>query len=80
MPPVVSRMPRGSVLGPLLYLLFNSDLPDKNTSNTIIFADDCIVYRQIDPEDCRVLQDDIDSLAEWESKSGKGSIQRSAAS
>ena len=42
-------------------------------SNTRLFPDDCIVYRQIDrPEDCliHVLPEDHNSLAEWESKWG----------
>ena len=69
--PVVSGVPQGSVLGPLLFLLFINDLPDKIVSNTRLFADDCIVYRQINrPEDCLILQEDLNSLAEWESKWG----------
>ena len=69
--PVVSRVPQGSVLGPLLFLLFINDLPDKIVSNTRLFAYDCIVYRQINrPEDCFILQEDLNSLAEWESKWG----------
>ena len=69
--PVVSGVPQGSVMEPLLFLLFINDMPDKIISTTRLFADDCIVYRQIDrPEDCAVLQEDLNTLAEWESKWG----------
>ena len=69
--PVVSGVPPGSVLGPMLFLLFISDLPDKITSNSRLFADDCIVYRQIKGiSDCEALQEDLNMLAEWETKWG----------
>ena len=69
--PVISGVPQGTVLGPLLFLLFINDLPDCVTSRTRLFADDCIVYRnQQTPEDCGKLQRDLVSLAQWESKWG----------
>lgn len=66
---VVSGVPQGTVMGPLLFLIFINDLPECVTSNTRLFADDAIVYREIKTRtDCKDLQNDIEALAEWEEK------------
>ena len=48
--PVISGVLEGTVLGPLLFLLFINGLPDCVQSRTCLFADDCILYRQINTQ------------------------------
>ena len=59
--------PSGSVLGPILFLIFINDLPYNIKSSVRLFADDCVLYRNIHSlQDCLILQEDLDSLALWE--------------
>jgi len=64
--PVISGVPQGTVLGPLLILLYINDITYDISSDIRLFADDCIVYRVIRSQsDCIALQADVDRLHSW---------------
>ena len=78
MAPVTSWVPQGSLLGPLLFIIFINDLPDVAMGDvfTSLYADDTEVYRNIDTiEDCMSMQKTITNMDMW---TGKNNIRFNA--
>ena len=64
---VTSGVLQGSVLGPVLFLLYINNLPNSLTSKVRLFADDAIVYSEINSiSDSQIIQQDLDKLTLWE--------------
>ena len=64
--PVDSGVPQGTVLGPLLFLCHINDLPDAVKPTVRLFADVCLLYRQVkSTEDHISLQQDLQNLETW---------------
>ena len=67
--PVLSGVPQGSVLGPILFLIFINDLDDDLSSKVLKFADDIKVFRTVKTDtDKETLQDDLTKLVKWSQK------------
>ena len=63
---VLSGVPQGSVLGPVLFVIYIHDLPETVQPDILLFADDTKVMRTITiREDSCSLQSDVDSLQQW---------------
>ena len=65
---VLSGVPQGSVLGPLLFLIYIDEIgtiPMTHESVRVMFADDLLYYKPIlQPSDFLAIQD-ISKVEEW---------------
>ena len=64
--PVISGVPEGSLLAPLLFSLFINDLSSTVSSGCLMYADDVKTFRKItSPSDSQELQRDLDRFTVW---------------
>ncbi len=69
--PVLSGVTQGSILGPLLFLMYINDINDAGISDgskLTLYADDILLYRAVQSQqDYIALQHDVDVLDAWSS-------------
>jgi hypothetical protein len=68
--PVGAGVPQGSILGPIMFLLYINDLPGVLAAETIMFADDCTLLQKVPRPSQRgakweSLQDDLERIIDW---------------
>ena len=63
--PIAAGVPQGSILGPLLFLVFINDITETVTSNIQIFADDTFIYRTASDNSTYELNCDLDRITNW---------------
>ena len=64
-----SGVPQGSVLGPLLFILYINDIPEKIAhSDCRLYADDTLLCANLSDNNSQLLQGDVEVLLDWSRK------------
>jgi hypothetical protein len=66
---VKSGVPQGTVLEPLMFLLYINDIRENIGSSVRLFDDDSLIYMAVSSRnDCQRLQDDLTTMVNWSKK------------
>ena len=65
--PITAGVPQGSVLGPLLFVLFINDITESIQSNTRLYADDTCIFLDYEDPDLAAyqLETDLENISNW---------------
>ena len=74
---VISGIPQGSVLGPILFIIFTNDMPEIVHTMIQMFADDTKIFWEIKhAHDRDQLQHDLKALEDWSNDQVASQVQR----
>ena len=66
---VISGVPQGSVIGPVLFIIFINDMPNHINNFISLFADDAKLFgKSTTPTDRASIQEDLNTLQDWSEK------------
>ena len=65
---IEAGVPQGSILGPILFLVYINDLIDEVNSEIRIFADNTFIFRIVDQNSTENLNRDLEKITDWASK------------
>jgi len=58
-------VPQGSILGPILFLIYINDIIEIIDSDVRIFADDTFIFRKADQHSSTALNRDLENITKW---------------
>ena len=62
---ISAGVPQGSILGPILFLIYINDLTEIVDSDVRIFADDTFIFRKADQHSSEALNKDLENITKW---------------